>query len=316
MFDLATLLFAVFFLLLLGLASLLAPYLSATQNQTGVLESDVAATSFECKLNELCRTIFQPPSVYLSLVVPAYNEEFRLPSMLEDTLVYLQRRAAGNTGRFSYEVIVVDDGSADGTFATAEQIARAKGPAGTVRVVRLARNRGKGFAVRVGMLVARGEWLLMVDADGATNIRDLERLEDKAKLHASAIAFGSRHHLVGDAVAKRAWYRNVLMFGFHLVVKALIGAGIQDTQCGFKLFSRTAAKRIFASLHLCRWAFDIEVVVLARILSISIVEVPVTWTEIPGSKLNIAIDSLLMLRDIVAVRLFYILKIWRPANVG
>ncbi|CEM26614.1 unnamed protein product [Vitrella brassicaformis CCMP3155] len=266
--------------------------------------------------------------VELSLVIPAYNEADRLPPMLKDTAKYLLDRRVADPSK-SFEVLVVCDGSRDQTARVARTTAAECGIAQELKVVRLRRNMGKGFAVKMGMLLGQGESLLMVDADGATDIRDLSHLE--AKLHRGArrppgkpsttadaqtaeydVVFGSRAHLQKDAVAHRAWYRNVLMYGFHVFVTLLVGSNVKDTQCGFKLFTRAAARDIFASLNVTRWAFDIEVLVIAQRLGLRVAEVAVNWQEIPGSKLNVALASLQMARDIILVRLLHALDIWKP----
>lgn len=304
---------------LLGAAWFLAPYLDWRDTCGRPLDAHVARTSFPCAPGELVPPAWKAPEVTLSVIVPAYNEEYRLPQMLDETLTYLEQRARASTTRFTYEVIVVDDGSRDGTYAAALG-SRPREPSqtsGELRVMQLTANRGKGFAVRAGMLAARGQLLLMADADGATKIGDLERLElalaPRQDGTATEIAFGSRHHLKEEAIAKRSWYRNILMVCFHLVVALLVGGSVHDTQCGFKLFRADVGKRIFASLHLYRWAFDIEVVILARLLGKSLAEVPVTWVEMPGSKLNLITGSLTMLRDIVVVQVFYFLGVWSPS---
>lgn len=246
--------------------------------------------------------LFEPASVQLSLVVPAYNEADRLPSMLRDTLRYLTRKSQEKcSGYVTYEVIVVDDGSVDATRAVASEFP-------DVQVLCLPNNEGKGAAVKAGMLHARGEKLLMVDADGATEISDLEKLMSKGE-----VVFGSRAHLEkSEGVAKRSKLRNFLMRGFHLCVGLFVGSEIRDTQCGFKLFSRSAAQLLFPSLHLSRWAFDIELVELCRRLKLPVLEVPVTWHEVDGSKLNVMTASIQMLRDMASVRLCYSLGLWKP----
>merc|ERR1719476_249973 len=133
----------------------------------------------------------------------------------------------------------------------------------------------------------------------------MERLEQAFERHGADgtdIVFGSRHHLKDEALAKRSFIRNILMVGFHFVVWCLVGGPIHDTQCGFKMFRASTGKHLFASLHLFRWAFDIEVVILARILGKRVAEVPVTFVDMPGSKLNLVTGALTMLRDIVLVR--------------
>ncbi|XP_022953759.1 dolichyl-phosphate beta-glucosyltransferase-like isoform X2 [Cucurbita moschata] len=212
-----------------------------------------------------CPSIFDPAEKYMSLIVPAFNEEYRLRGALEETINYLQQRAAKDKS-FSYEVIIIDDGSVDGTKGVAFNFVR-KYSVENVRVILLGRNHGKGEAIRKGMLHSRGELLLMLDADGATKITDLEKLENQ--IHAVAVvkkegsrdpsirisdipitAFGSRAHLEEKALATRKWYRNFLMKGFHLVVLLTAGPGIRDTQCGFKMFTRSAARKLFTNIRL------------------------------------------------------------------
>jgi len=308
---------------LLALAWLLIPYFNWRDVDSKAIETHISRTSFELVPGGLVPPAWKAPELSLSVVVPAFNEEYRLPQMLEETLTYLEARAAtGPTGAFSFEVIVVDDGSRDGTYSAAlasqmaasERLGRSR--SGQLRVIQLSANRGKGFAVRVGMLAARGRLLLMADADGATNIRDLERLERALDQHAGGnteIAFGSRHHLHDDALQRRSFVRNLLMMGFHFVVWCLVGGPIHDTQCGFKLFHAGVGKHLFSSLHLYRWAFDIEIVILARFLGKAVAEVPVTFVDMPGSKLNLVTDAMTMLRDIVLVRFLYTFGVWRPA---
>ena len=164
------------------------------------------------------------------------------------------------------------------------------------------------------MICGRGEYLLMVDADGATKFSDLERLQIKLQeivKEEQGIAFGSRSHLKDEAVAKRTLLRNILMYGFHFLVSILCVRGIQDTQCGFKLFTRKSAKVVFPVLHIERWAFDVECAMVAHeYFKIPIVEVPVNWHEVAGSKLSPFAASVQMGKDILTIRLAYLLGIW------
>ncbi|KAL6526743.1 hypothetical protein OROGR_015833 [Orobanche gracilis] len=204
-------------------------------------------------------------------------------------------------------VVIVDDGSADGTKRVAFEFVE-RYMVENVRVILLGRNHGKGEAVKNGMLHSRGELLLMLDADGATKVSDLEKLENQ--IHALAVeewgfgdssasdlklrisdvpiaAFGSRAHLEEKALATRKWYRNFLMKGFHLVVLLAAGSGIRDTQCGFKMFTRSAARKLFMNIRLKRWCFDVELAYLCKMFGIRMIEISVTWSEIPGSKVNL-----------------------------
>lgn len=248
---------------------------------------------------EVAGLLLREPEVDLSVVVPAYNEAQRIHPMLDEAFAYLEKRKKP----FTYEVIIVDDGSSDGTYDAIPTTNN------NVRRIELTQNMGKGFAVRVGCLAARGKSVLMVDADGATKFDDLDRLEKKE----ADCVFGSRNHLQEKAMATRAWYRNVLMVTFHFFVSLIVGTSIRDTQCGFKLFKRNCAQRIFPSLHINRWAFDIELVVLSQHLNFTVEEVAVNWHEVAGSKLNIAVAMFQMFRDMCAIKLLYTLHIWKPA---
>jgi len=259
-------------------------------------------------------SIFDEPEKYISFIVPVYNEENRLPDMMNETMEYLESRAHRDRA-FTYEVIIVDDGSKDNTVKVAMGYVKKYG-ADNVRVLKLGVNQGKGGAVQQGMLHARGQYLLMVDGDGATRIEDLESLETRLKqaeqkTRGGAVAVGSRAHYQDSAVAKRAWYRNILMHGFHFLVSLLCVRGIRDTQCGFKLFSRSAATHLFLNQHLRRWSFDVELLFIAQQLNIPIVEVAVNWTEIPGSKVDVVAASLMMGRDLLVIRFSYLFGVWK-----
>jgi len=252
--------------------------------------------------------------IYLSLVVPAYNEEKRLNPMMEETIQYCTKRRA-NDPKFTFEIIIVSDGSSDRTVDTAMKWVD-KYPS-DVRVMGLIKNRGKGGAVKRGMMVSRGKHMLLMDADGATKFSDLEKLEAGLKSvvkKGHGICVGSRAHLQGQAEAKRSFFRNVLTWGFHLVVKYIGGVTtIRDTQCGFKLFTRATANLIFPPLHLERWAFDVELLWIALSYGIPIHEVSVSWTEIAGSHLeeeDTRVVSIRMFMDLARVRFSYLFRIW------
>lgn len=170
-----------------------------------------------------------------------------------------------------------------------------------------------------GMLCSRGQLLLMLDSDGATKFSDLEKLEYQMQRSmiekmASVVdtpmaVWGSRAHLEKQALATRKWYRNLLMKGFHLFVCMVAGGGIRDTQCGFKMFTRAAAQKLFQNMRLTRWCFDVELLYLCNRLHFPVHEVAVTWTEIPGSKINL-LSIAHMLLELLFVHLGYGLHIW------
>ncbi|XP_024526403.1 dolichyl-phosphate beta-glucosyltransferase [Selaginella moellendorffii] len=272
-----------------------------------------------------CPSVFGPPEKYLSLVIPAFDEEARLPLTLDETLRYLEGRAAVNKS-FTYEIIIVDDGSRDNTVKVAFDYIK-KYKMDNVRLIKQGVNCGKGAAVTKGALCSRGELILMLDADGATKITNLEKLENAILTYGEKIqklrdpsvenifdvplvACGSRAHLEQQALATRKWYRNFLMKGFHLCVLLAAGSGIRDTQCGFKMFTRSAAQQLFINLRLTRWCFDVELLYLCKRLGIPALEIAVNWTEIPGSKLRMT-SILHMLFELLLIRIGYGFNVWK-----
>lgn len=265
-------------------------------------------------------SLSEPWSIHLSVVVPAYEEETRLPPMLDECLEYLESRKPALT----YEVIVVSDGSQDGTAQVAREYTRKHGP-DVVRVLELETNRGKGGAIRLGVQSARGAVILFADADGATKFPDLAKLESSLKDTVKAdyltapddvaaslgIVCGSRAHLEEQAISSRSYFRTVLMYGFHFLVWLFSVRGIRDTQCGFKLFTRETARLAFGNLHVERWAFDAELLYIAQRLKIPISEVAVNWTEIEGSKLIPVLSWLQMGKDIFLIWLRYHIGAWK-----
>ncbi|NXA41237.1 ALG5 glucosyltransferase, partial [Eudromia elegans] len=259
-------------------------------------------------------SIYDPATRELSVVVPSYNEEDRLPLMMDEALDYLEKRQKQDPS-FTYEVIVVDDGSKDQTKEVALKYSKKYG-SDKVRVLPLVKNRGKGGAVRMGVFSSRGEKILMADADGATKFPDIEKVEEGLKNlqplpNGMGISCGSRAHLEKDSIAKRSYFRTLLMYGFHFLVWFLCVKEIRDTQCGFKLLTRKAAEETFTTLHIERWAFDVELLYIAQRLKIPIAEVAVNWTEIEGSKLVPFWSWLQMGRDLLFIRLRYMTGAWK-----
>ncbi|XP_067040738.1 dolichyl-phosphate beta-glucosyltransferase-like [Acropora muricata] len=254
-------------------------------------------------------------SIDLAVIVPSYNEEERLPIMMNETLEYLENEKK-NKPSFTYEIIVVDDGSRDETSKVALEYVKKYG-VHKIRLLTLEKNRGKGGAVRIGVLSSRGRRILMVDADGASKFSDLSRLQialedlNGKKGNKAVIVCGSRSHLQDEAVAERSFLRNFLMYGFHFLVWSLCVRGIKDTQCGFKLFTRPAALLTFSALHVERWAFDVELLYIAQQLKIPLVEVAINWKEIDGSKMIPFWSWLQMGKDLLLISLRYVVGAWK-----
>ena len=227
-----------------------------------------------------------------SVVIPAFDEAERLPAQLGHVLAYWDRRGE------PFELVVVDDGSRD---ATAERARRAAGAHPAVRILALAAHRGKGFAVREGMLRTRGTLRLMADADGATPIAEVERLE--AAIAAGAdLAVGFR--VPDGAVARgpRSPRGRLAGTAFNLVARVAGVRGVRDTQCGFKLFRGPVAEDLFEALETEGYGFDVELLLLARRRGYRVVEVPVAWNADAGFRAGALADGPRMLADVARAR--------------
>lgn len=226
----------------------------------------------------------------LVVVVPAYNEEPRLARSLERLREYLSGQD------YDWQVIVVDDGSADTTAEIARGFAYADP---RFALVSYKPNRGKGYAVRTGMVEGEGDWLLLCDADLAAPIEEVEKLLAANK----PIAIGSRPLRESNLEIRQPWWRELAGRSFNFAVQALSVKGIKDTQCGFKLFARDAAKDIFPRCRFDGFSYDFEALMIGRALGYEIAEVPIRWSHQEGSKVRLVRDGLRMLRDLVALRL-------------
>jgi dolichyl-phosphate beta-glucosyltransferase len=210
----------------------------------------------------------------ISVVIPAFNEEPRIRRSLEEVLAWL-------SGRFTrFEVIVVDDGSVDGTAAAVSALCH---PA--VRLLSNPANTGKGFSVRRGVKEARYDPILFTDADLSTPIGEMEKLLREIDA-GSDLAIASRRK-AGSQV-RRSVPRRFLGWGFSLLVSLLAVKGFRDTQCGFKLFRRRAAAELFPLQTIDRWGFDVELLAIARRLDLSVAEVPVRWTQSGKSQIRLS----------------------------
>lgn len=235
----------------------------------------------------------QGRSVSLSVIVPAFNEERRLPPTLIDMIDYL------DTMKLSYEIIVVDDGSNDLTAQVVRKFERVRSQ---VRLIQLPKNTGKGHAVRVGVLNSHGDRVLFADADGATLFTELSKLQKSLDTGAD-IAIGSRALQDNETKVTTVMHRKVLGRMFNFFVNRIVLPGVADTQCGFKLFKRNIAQFVFKHQRADRFSFDVEVLYIAQRIEAKIAEIPVNWTNVPGSKVNLIRDALKMFRDILKFRL-------------
>ncbi len=229
----------------------------------------------------------------LSIAIPAYNEEKRLPRTLDSIAAYLDRR-----GDSAVEVLIVDDGSRDGTAALVEERARRDS---RIRLLRNPGNRGKGYSVRHGMLEARHEWALFSDADLSAPIEDLDILFEAVGKAGAAVAIGSRaldRTLVG--VHQPLW-RELSGRAFNLLMRAATGLSFKDTQCGFKLYRRDAAQAVFSRQTLDGFSFDVEDLVIAKRLGLKTIEVAVHWNNVEGTTVG-AFEGVKSFADLLGIR--------------
>jgi dolichyl-phosphate beta-glucosyltransferase len=229
----------------------------------------------------------------LAVVIPAYNEEQRILSTLERVDEYFRAQD------YEAKIIVVSDGSKDGTNRLAEDFAK-EHP--NFSLLAYTPNRGKGYAVRRGMLEAEAELILFSDADLATPIEEVEKLLERIDDGAD-VAIGSRPLRESNLEIRQPIHREMLGRTFNAFVQMLAIRGIKDTQCGFKLVKRDPAKEIFSRCTFDGFSFDFEVLRIARDLGYRIDEVPIRWRHQEGSKVVLMRDGPRMLRDLVKLRL-------------
>ncbi|HEY6931304.1 MAG TPA: dolichyl-phosphate beta-glucosyltransferase [Thermoanaerobaculia bacterium] len=235
-----------------------------------------------------------PPGEIATLVIPAFNERNRIETCLRE----VARWRAGRPGGWEWEVILVDDGSTDATAATAARIAtEASLP---LRIERLDRNRGKGAAIRAGVALSRGNPVLISDVDLSTPLAEWLKLAERLPTH--PVAIGSRALQEELVRRKQPFYRRLLGKTGNLLVRALAVPGIRDTQCGFKLFRGDVARELFRRARIDGFAYDMEILYLARRRGLAIAEVPVVWINSPESKVSVVRHALPTLWDLLRLR--------------
>lgn len=226
----------------------------------------------------------------LSIVIPAYNEEERILPTIGAIASYVSDL------NIAWELIVADDGSRDQTAALVEGLRFAN-----LRLLRAEKNGGKGNAVHRGMLAARGRYILFADADNSTPIEEINKLLAKVRDEGYDIAIGSRA-TTGAEEGHKSMLRHLLSGGLRLMVRNVFRIGVRDTQCGFKMYTREAAHRLHQAQTIMGFSFDLEILYLAAKWGYRVAEVPVSWIDAPGSKVDTAKEVRRFLRDLFLIK--------------
>jgi len=225
----------------------------------------------------------------ISIVIPAYNESAKIAETLRTIIFYLENK------KYDYEIIVIDDGSTDQTLTIANDFASPK-----IKILNNQENRGKGFSVKRGMLIAEKDWILFTDADLSTPMMEIEKMLES---QGADIQIGSRAMRGSQIEVHQPFYREWGGRFINFLVRMLVIPDIMDTQCGFKLFKKEAAKKIFPLQTINGFGFDIETLYLARLLGYKIVETPVVWSHHADSKVAPFSEGFQILWDICKIRL-------------
>lgn len=234
--------------------------------------------------------------IYLSVVIPAYNEAKRIGTTLRKIHEYLLKKD------YQYEIIVVDDGSTDGTCGLVRKITQ---QIPCIRLLQNEVNRGKGYSVRAGILSSRGQLIIFSDTDLSTPIQEIDKLAIWIN-RGYDIAIGSRALSESKILVRQPWYREYMGKTFNLLVRLMAVPEIKDTQCGFKLFKKHVAKFLFEKQIIDGFGFDVEILFMANKSGYRIKEVPVQWINSSSSRVNILKDSFAMLSDLVRMRIHYL----------
>jgi dolichyl-phosphate beta-glucosyltransferase len=229
--------------------------------------------------------------IYLSLVIPVYNETQRLSKGLKYALDYLSKQ------KYTWEVILVDDGSTDKTYFFAQKISK---NISKCKILQHATNLGKGAAIRTGILYAQGKYILFSDIDFSTPITELPKLLKSLKNH--QIAIGVRRHKNSRVMVHQKPLRELLGQCFTKLTSLVATPGIVDTTCGFKGYQNTIAKKLFTKMKIDRWAFDAEVIFLAQKYGYTIDQIPVIWSNDKATKVNMWQDGMRAFFDLLQIR--------------
>ena len=233
---------------------------------------------------------------YLTIIIPAYNEEHRIPHSLKKIATFLRAQT------FTTEILVVENGSTDETSAVVREFAQTVSETDPFSLELLHSARGKGAAVKTGMLVGRGDYLFICDADLSMPIEEIVKFLPPQQVPGGYdVAIASRE-IAGAVRHNEPAYRHLMGRVFNYVVRTLIIPGIEDTQCGFKMFTQDAAAQIFPHQTIDGWGFDPEILYISHIRELLLIEVPINWYYTAESHINPLSDTIKMLREVLRIR--------------
>lgn len=233
----------------------------------------------------------------LSIIFPVYNEESRLSKNFQEILKFKKKNL-----KLKLEIIYVDDGSLDNSYLLIKKFKKKKLNNLSIKYIHLNNNKGKGFAIKKGVSIASGDWILTSDVDLSVPISQLASWGSKLILK-NNIIFGSRNLKNSKIVAKK--YRIILGFIFQVMIKVILNIKMSDTQCGFKLYKKKFAKKIFSSLNIKGFAHDLEIILIAKKNNFKVYEAPVKWKHKDGSKINFIFDIIDMFISLILLKIKY-----------
>ncbi|MBM4054296.1 MAG: glycosyltransferase family 2 protein [Planctomycetes bacterium] len=231
---------------------------------------------------------------FLSIVIPAYNEEERILPSLRSICAYLSRQD------YSSEVIVVDDGSVDNTVKKINEFLNSNEG---IILIKNNKNKGKGYSVKRGMLAAKGQYVFFTDADLSTPIEEVDKCLPYLNAKGYDVIIGSRSIPGADIIIHQPWYREKMGKIFNFIIRLVLMGGLIDTQCGFKGFKRDVARKVFDKCRIAGFAFDVEVLYLSKKFGFKIKELPIRWRNSILSKVSPVRHSLQMFKDLIVIKI-------------